>query len=162
MSRIVLNDLTFEAKSGDQLENVSMELASPQMIAICSNDQGATTALEQLVIGNGKILDGSIMINDQNVKDLRHHHGTNIIASLAMIELRGHKVEKVIKRALRRQANALSLKATLQMAQSLDIHADDRVATLTAIQRQELKLIILLALRRPIVMLEDGLDYLIR
>jgi ABC-2 type transport system ATP-binding protein len=160
LSRIVLNDLTFEAKSGDQLENVSMELASPQMIAICSNDQGATTALEQLVIGNGKILDGSIMINDQNVKDLRHHHGTNIIASLAMIELRGHKVEKVIKRALRRQANALSLKATLQMAQSLDIHADDRVATLTAIQRQELKLIILLALRRPIVMLEDGLDTL--
>lgn len=36
LSSIVLDNLTFDAKSGDQLENVSLELTSPQVIAFCS------------------------------------------------------------------------------------------------------------------------------
>lgn len=46
MSNIVLDNLTFDAKSGDQLENVSLELTSPQVVAFCSNDNGATTVLK--------------------------------------------------------------------------------------------------------------------
>lgn len=55
MSSIVLDNLTFDAKSGDQLENVSLELTSPQVIAFCSNDNGATTALKQLLDAQGSI-----------------------------------------------------------------------------------------------------------
>lgn len=159
MSRIVLNDLTFEAKSGDQLEGVSMELTSPQMVAICSDDQGAASAVEQLVAGIGKVLDGSAQVNDQDVTHLKRRHAATV-ASLDEIDLRGRRVGKVIKKALRRQPNALSLAATTQLAQSLGIQVDARLASLTDVQQQELKLVILLALRRPIVMLQDGLDAL--
>ena len=33
MSSITINDLVYDAKSGDQLDNVSLELKSPQVVA---------------------------------------------------------------------------------------------------------------------------------
>ncbi|WP_267201985.1 multidrug ABC transporter ATPase [Limosilactobacillus kribbianus] len=159
LSRIVLNDVTFEAKSGDQLEGVSLELTSPQMVAICSDDQGAPNALEQLLAGTGKVLDGSAAVNDQDVSHQKRHYADNI-ASLAEIDLRGRQVNKAIKKALRHQDNALSQAATEQLAQSLGVQMDARLADLDAVQQQKLKLAVLLALRRPIVLLQDGLDIL--
>ena len=55
MSSITINDLVYDAKSGDQLDNVSLELKSPQVIGICSNDTGAAAALEDLLSVRGKI-----------------------------------------------------------------------------------------------------------
>lgn len=157
MSRISLSNLTFEAKSGDQLEDVSMELTSPQMVAICSNDDGATSSLEQLIVGAGKVLDGDVTVNGQDLKYLRRHHD-DVIANLAEISLRGRTVEKAIQKACRHQDGALSLDATLQMLQPLDIQPETKLADLSDNQQQELKLIIMLALRRSIVVLDQGLD----
>ena len=159
MSRISLSNLTFEAKSGDQLEDVSMELTSPQMVAICSNDDGATSSLEQLIVGAGKVLDGDVTVNGQGLKYLRRHHD-DVIANLAEISLRGRTVEKAIQKACRHQDGALSLDATLQMLQPLDIQPETKLADLSDNQQQELKLIIMLALRRSIVVLDQGLDKL--
>lgn len=159
MSRISLSNLTFEAKSGDQLEDVSMELTSPQMVAICSNDDGATSSLEQLIVGAGKVLDGDVTVNGQDLKYLRRHHD-DVIANLAEISLRGRTVEKAIQKACRHQDGALSLDATLQMLQPLDIQPETKLADLSDNQQQELKLIIMLALRRSIVILDQGLDKL--
>ena len=159
MSRISLSNLTFEAKSGDQLEDVSMELTSPQMVAICSNDDGATSSLEQLIVGAGKVLDGDVTVNGQDLKYLRRHHD-DVIANLAEISLRGRTVEKAIRKACRHQDGALSLDATLQMLQPLDIQPETKLADLSDNQQQELKLIIMLALRRSIVVLDQGLDKL--
>lgn len=159
MSRISLSNLTFEAKSGDQLEDVSMELTSPQMVAICSNDDGATSSLEQLIVGAGKVLDGDVTVNGQDLKYLRRHHD-DVIANLAEISLRGRTVEKAIQKACRHQDGALSLDATLQMLQPLDIQPETKLADLSDNQQQELKLIIMLALRRSIVVLDQGLDKL--
>ena len=159
MSRISLSNLTFEAKSGDQLEDVSMELTSPQMVAICSNDDGATSSLEQLIVGAGKVLDGDVTVNGQDLKYLRRHHD-DVIANLAEISLRGRTVEKAIQKACRHQDGALSLDATLQMLQPLDIQPETKLADLSDNQQQELKLIIMLALRRAIVVLDQGLDKL--
>ena len=159
MSRISLSNLTFEAKSGDQLEDVSMELTSPQMVAICSNDDGATSSLEQLIVGAGKVLDGDVTVNGQDLKYLRRHHD-DVIANLAEISLRGRTVEKAIQKASRHQDGALSLDATLQMLQPLDIQPETKLADLSDNQQQELKLIIMLALRRSIVVLDQGLDKL--
>ena len=159
MSRISLSNLTFEAKSGDQLEDVSMELTSPQMVAICSNDDGATSSLEQLIVGAGKVLDGDVTVNGQELKYLRRHHD-DVIANLAEISLRGRTVEKAIQKACRHQDGALSLDATLQMLQPLDIQPETKLADLSDNQQQELKLIIMLALRRSIVVLDQGLDKL--
>ena len=159
MSRISLSNLTFEAKSGDQLEDVSMELTSPQMVAICSNDDGATSSLEQLIVGAGKVLDGDVTVNGQDLKYLRRHHD-DVIANLAEISLRGRTVEKAIQKACRHQDGALSLDSTLQMLQPLDIQPETKLADLSDNQQQELKLIIMLALRRSIVVLDQGLDKL--
>jgi ABC-2 type transport system ATP-binding protein len=159
LSRISLSNLTFEAKSGDQLEDVSMELTSPQMVAICSNDDGATSSLEQLIVGAGKVLDGDVTVNGQDLKYLRRHHD-NVIANLAEISLRGRTVEKAIQKACRHQDGALSLDATLQMLQPLNIQPETKIADLNDNQQQELKLIIMLALRRSIVVLDQGLDKL--
>lgn len=159
MSRISLSNLTFEAKSGDQLEDVSMELTLPQMVAICSNDDGATSSLEQLIVGAGKVLDGDVTVNGQDLKYLRRHHD-DVIANLAEISLRGRTVEKAIQKACRHQDGALSLDATLQMLQPLDIQPETKLADLSDNQQQELKLIIMLALRRSIVVLDQGLDKL--
>ncbi|MCX2187103.1 MULTISPECIES: P-loop NTPase family protein [Limosilactobacillus] len=159
MSRISLSNLTFEAKSGDQLEDVSMELVSPQMVAICSNDDGATSSLEQLVTGAGKVLDGKVSVDGRDLKYLRRHHD-ELIANLAETDLRGRMVEKAIKKACRHQDGALSVDATLKMLQPLGLQPDTKLAALNDRQQQELKIIILLALRRPVVVLGRGLDQL--
>ncbi|WP_288658523.1 multidrug ABC transporter ATPase [uncultured Limosilactobacillus sp.] len=159
MSRISLSNLTFEAKSGDQLEDVSMELVSPQMVAICSNDDGATSSLEQLVTGAGKVLDGKVSVDGRDLKYLRRHHD-ELIANLAETDLRGRTVEKAIKKACRHQDGALSVDATLKMLQPLGLQPDTKLAALNDRQQQELKIIILLALRRPVVVLGRGLDQL--
>lgn len=54
VSSVVLNNLTFEAKSGDELEEVSLGLMSPQMVALCSNSTAPVAALEQLLMNQGK------------------------------------------------------------------------------------------------------------
>ncbi|MFQ9707050.1 MAG: multidrug ABC transporter ATPase [Limosilactobacillus pontis] len=159
MSRISLSNLMFEAKSGDQLEDVSMELVSPQMVAICSNDEGAASSLEQLITGAGKVLDGDANVNGHNLKYLRRHHD-ELIANLAEIDLRGRTIEKAIKKTCRHQDGALSLEATLKMLQPLALQADTKIAALNDSQQQELKIILLLALRRPIVVVGQGLDQL--
>lgn len=159
MSRISLSNLTFAAKSGDQLEDVSMELTSPQMIAICSNDDGAAASLEQLITGAGKVLDGSVTVNGQDLKKLRRHHD-DVVANLAEVELRGRTVERAIQKACRHQDGALNMDAILAMLQPLNIQPETKLANLNDNQQQELKLIILLALRRSVVVLGHGLDKL--
>ncbi|MGN1279623.1 MAG: multidrug ABC transporter ATPase [Limosilactobacillus sp.] len=159
MRRISLSNLTFEAKSGDQLEDVSMELTSPQMVAFCSNDDGAAASLEQLITGAGKVLDGTVSVDGQDLKHIRRHHD-DVVGNLAAVELRGRTVERAIQKACRHQKGALSLEAVLAMLQPLKIQLATRLADLNDNQQQELKLIILLALRRPIVVLGHGLDKL--
>lgn len=136
-----------------------MELTSPQMVAICSNDDGATESLEQLVAGAGKVVDGDVTINGQDLKYLRRHHD-NEIATLAAIDLRGRTIEKAVKKACHHQDGALSLDATIKMLAPLGLQPATKIATLNDGQQQELKIIILLALRRPIVVLGRGLDQL--
>lgn len=157
MSSIMMNNLTFEAKSGDQLEEVSMDLSSPQMVAFCSNDNGAVSAIEQLLAAQGRVLDGEVTVNGQKLRDVRRH-SSSIMASFAEVGLRGRTVEKTIKKALRHHDGALNLNLTIRMANSLNIQADTRIADLSANQQQELRLIILLAYRRKIVTLEDAFD----
>lgn len=134
-----------------------MELVSPQMVAICSNDDGATSSLEQLVTGAGKVLDGKVNVDGRDLKYLRRHHD-ELIANLVETDLRGRTVEKVIKKACRHQDGALSVDATLKMLQPLGLQPDTKLAVLNDRQQQELKIIILLALRRPVVVLGRGLD----
>ena len=136
-----------------------MELVSPQMVAICSNDDGATSSLEQLVTGAGKVLDGKVSVDGRDLKYLRRHHD-ELIANLAETDLRGRTVEKAIKKACRHQDGALSVDATLKMLQPLGLQPDTKLAALNDRQQQELKIIILLALRRPVVVLGRGLDQL--
>lgn len=151
-----MNNLTFEAKSGDQLEEVSFDLSSPQMVALCSNDDGAVSALEQLLEAQGKIIDGQVTINGQELRQLRH--SKPLMANFAAVELKGRTVEKAIKKALRHQDGALSLNATLSMVNSLGIQATSRLADLSNNQQRELKIVVLLAYRRQIVALENAFD----
>lgn len=157
MSSVVLNGVTFEAKSGDQLEDVSMGLMSPKMVAICSSDNGPAAALNQLLLSRGKIEDGSVEVNGQDVSAFRRHP-EKVMAFFDAVQLKGKTVEKAIRRALRHVDGALDIKQTLRMLLPLDIKYDMKVSLLSELQQQELKIIILLALCRPVVVLGKALD----
>ena len=156
---MVLSNLTFEAKSGDQLEEVSLGLMSPKMVAICSDNAGTVLALEQLLMDQGKIIEGSAQINGEDITKYKRHP-ERVVASFDQTVLKGKTVEKAIARALKHVKGALDVTQTLQMLLPLGIKYDEKVATLSAAQQQELRIIILLALRRPVVFLSDGLDQL--
>lgn len=159
MSSVVLTNLTFEAKSGDQLEAVSLGLMSPKTIAICSDNGGTALALEQLLMNQGKIIEGSAQINGEDITKFKHHP-ERVVASFDRVELKGKTVEKTIARALRHMKGALDVTQTLQMLLPLGIKYDEKVAALNPSQQQELRIIILLALCRPVVFLGDSLDQL--
>lgn len=159
MSSVVLSNLTFEAKSGDQLEEVSLGLMSPKMVAICSDNAGTVLALEQLLMDQGKIIEGSAQINGEDITKYKRHP-ERVVASFDQTVLKGKTVEKAIARALKHVKGALDVTQTLQMLLPLGIKYDEKVATLSTAQQQELRIIILLALRRPVVFLSDGLDQL--
>lgn len=159
MSSVVLSNLTFEAKSGDQLEEVSLGLMSPKMVAICSDNAGTVLALEQLLMDQGKIIEGSAQINGEDITKYKRHP-ERVVASFDQTVLKGKTVEKAIARALKHVKGALDVTQTLQMLLPLGIKYDEKVATLSAAQQQELRIIILLALRRSVVFLSDGLDQL--
>lgn len=159
MSSVVLSNLTFEAKSRDQLEEVSLGLMSPKMVAICSDNAGTVLALEQLLMDQGKIIEGSAQINGEDITKYKRHP-ERVVASFDQTVLKGKTVEKAIARALKHVKGALDVTQTLQMLLPLGIKYDEKVATLSAAQQQELRIIILLALRRPVVFLSDGLDQL--
>lgn len=159
MSSVVLSNLTFEAKSGDQLEEVSLGLMSPKMVAICSDNAGTVLALEQLLMDQGKIIEGSAQINGEDITKYKRHP-ERVVASFDQTVLKGKTVEKAIARALKHVKGALDVTQTLQMLLPLGIKYDEKVATLGAAQQQELRIIILLALRWPVVFLSDGLDQL--
>lgn len=159
MSSVVLSNLTFEAKSGDQLEEVSLGVMSPKMVAICSDNAGTVLALEQLLMDQGKIIEGSAQINGEDITKYKRHP-ERVVASFDQTVLKGKTVEKAIARALKHVKGALDVTQTLQMLLPLGIKYDEKVATLSTAQQQELRIIILLALRRPVVFLSDGLDQL--
>lgn len=159
VSSVVLNNLTFEAKSGDQLEEVSLGLMAPKMVALCSENNGPAMAVEQLLMDEGKIIEGSAQVNGEDISTFRRHP-ERVIASFDRVPLKGKTVEKAIAHATKHMKGALDVKQTLQMLVSLGIKYDQKVAALSDSQQQELRIIILLALRRPVVFLGDALDYL--
>ena len=158
MSSIVLNDLTFDAKSGDQSEEVSLELTSPQVVAICSNDNGATNALKQLFDNRGAIEKGTAEINGEPVNHFNRRRGNYLVAHFADVELKGKTVLKAVRNALHRQENVLTVDQTLEMLESLSIVPGKRIDELSADDQQKLRIVILLAWCRPIVLLEDAYD----
>ena len=131
MSSIVLDNLTFDAKSGDQLENVSLELTSPQVIAFCSNDNGATTALKQLLDAQGSIEEGSVLVNGEPLGKVNRRHGNPLVAHFDDIELKGKTVLKAVKNCLKHHQNVLTIDQTNQMLESLGIVPGRRVADYT-------------------------------
>ena len=133
MSSVVLSNLTFEAKSGDQLEEVSLGLMSPKMVAICSDNAGTVLALEQLLMDQGKIIEGSAQINGEDITKYKRHP-ERVVASFDQTVLKGKTVEKAIARALKHVKGALDVTQTLQMLLPLGIKYDEKVATLSAAQ----------------------------
>lgn len=158
MSSIVLNDLTFDAKSGDQLEEMSLELTSPQVVAICSNDNGATNALKQLFDNRGVIEKGTAEINGEPVSNFNRRRGNYLVAHFADVELKGKTVLKAVRNALHHKENVLTVDQTLEMLESLGIVPGKRIDELGSDDQQKLRIVILLAWCRPIVLLENAYD----
>lgn len=160
MSSIVLDNLTFDAKSGDQLESVSLELNSPQVVALCSNDDGAPAALEQLLDGQGSLEEGSITVNGEPLGKINRRRGNPQVAHFDDVELKGKTVLKVVKNNLKHQQNVLTVDQTNQMLESLGIVPGKRIADLSEDDQQKLRIVLLLSWCRPIVFLDDALDNL--
>lgn len=159
MSNITINNLTFDAKSGDQLDNVSLDLTSPQVVGICSNDNGAATAIEDVLAVRGKILNGDVTINGVPFKKYKRQ-GKKEIGRISDVVVKGKTVEKAVAHALKHRENALTPEQALQILSSLNINGDQIVAGLDEEKQNELKLAILLAWQCPIVLLGDSLDSL--
>ncbi|MCD7118080.1 multidrug ABC transporter ATPase [Limosilactobacillus albertensis] len=157
LSSITINDLIFDAKSGDQLDNVSLELKSPQVVGICSNDTGAATALEDLLAVRGKILNGDVTINGVPFKKYKRQ-SKNEIGRIDDVVLKGKTIEKAVKHALHHKENALTPEQTFEMIKALNLKPDQVVGELSESQQLELRVIILLAWQRPIVILSNAFD----
>ena len=157
LSSITINDLVFDAKSGDQLDNVSLELKSPQIVGICSNDTGAATALEDLLAVRGKILNGDVTINGVPFKKYKRQ-SKNEIGRIDDVVLKGKTIEKAIKHALHHKENALTPEQTFEMIKVLNLKPDQAVGELSKSQQLELRLVILLAWQRSIVILSNAFD----
>lgn len=127
MSSVVLSNLTFEAKSGDELTEVSFGLMSPKMAAVCSGSDGAATAIEQLLMGQGKIVEGGVQINGEDISQFKRHP-EQVVASFDRIPLKGRTVEKAIGHAFKRINGTLDMTQTLQMLTPLGIEADRKLA----------------------------------
>ncbi|MBD7894877.1 multidrug ABC transporter ATPase [Limosilactobacillus sp. Sa3CUN2] len=161
MSSIVLDQLTFDAKSGDRLENVSLELTSPQVVAFCSNDDGAPAALKQLLDAQGNIEEGAVTVNGEPLGKINRRRGNPMVAHFDDVELKGKTVLKAVKNSLKHHKDVLTVEQTNQMLESLGIVPGKRVAELTPDEQQKLRIVLLLSLCRPIVLLDnafDGLD----
>lgn len=158
LSSIELNDLVFDAQSGDQLEDVSLQLTSPQVVAFCSNDDGATEALKQLFDNRGAIEKGTAEVNGQSVTQVNHRRGNSLVAHFADVELKGKTVLKVVRNALHRKQGVLTVDQTLAMLESLSIVPGKKISELSADDQQKLRIVIVLAWCRPIVLLEDAFD----
>lgn len=158
LSSIELNDLVFDAQSGDQLEDVSLQLTSPQVVAICSNDSGATNALKQLFDNRGVIEKGTAVVNGQPVTHVNHRRGNSMVAHFADVELKGKTVLKVVRNALNHKQNVLTVDQTLAMLESLGIVPGKKISELSTDDQQKLRIVIILAWCRPVVLLEEALD----
>ncbi|WP_076459940.1 multidrug ABC transporter ATPase [Limosilactobacillus caccae] len=157
MSNITINNLTFDAKSGDQLDDFSIELNSPQVVGICSNDSGAATAIDELLAVRGKILNGDVTINGVPFKKYKRQSKSEV-GRIGDVAIKGKTVEKAVTHALKHHDNALSPEQALQLVASLNFSADQLIASLTDEQKKELQLTILLAWQCPIVILNNSLD----
>lgn len=160
LSSIVLDNLTFSAKSGDQLENVSLELRSPQVIALCSKEDGAPVALEQLLDAQGDIEEGAVTVNGEPLGKFKRHRGNPLVAHFGDVELKGKTVLKAVKNALKHHQNVLTVEQSSQMLESLGIVLGKRLTELTPDEQQKLKIVLLLSWCRPIVFLDDAFDNL--
>ncbi|MBB1062693.1 multidrug ABC transporter ATPase [Limosilactobacillus fastidiosus] len=158
MSSIVLDQLTFDAKSGDRLKNVSLELTSPQVVAFCSNDDSTLVALKQLLNAQGNIEEGTVTVNGEPLGKINHRRGNPMVAHFDDVELKGKTVLKAVKNHLKHRKNVLTVEQTNQMLESLGIVPGTRVAELTPDEQQKLRIILLLSLCRPIVLLDNALD----
>lgn len=159
MSTITLNDLTYDAKSGDQLDEVTLELTSPRIVGICSNDSGAANALDDLLAVRGKILHGSVIINDVPLKNYKRQ-SKHEIGRLRDVSLKGKTIEKAVSHGLHHHKGALTTEQTLQMLKAFQLTPERLVAELDESQQQVVRLIVLLAWQCPILLLENGLDQL--
>ena len=130
MSSIVLDQLTFDAKSGDRLENVSLELTSPQVVAFCSNDDGAPAALKQLLDAQGNIEEGAVTVNGEPLGKINRRRGNPMVAHFDDVELKGKTVLKAVKNSLKHHKDVLTVEQTNQMLESLGIVTGKTVSEL--------------------------------
>lgn len=159
MSTITINDLTYDAKSGDQLDEVTLELVSPRIVGICSNDNGAANALDDLLAVRGKVLHGSVIINEVPLKNYKRQ-SKHEIGRLRDVSLKGKTIEKAVNHGLHHHKGALTAEQTLQMLKAFKLTPERLVAELDKSQQQVLRLVVLLAWQCPIILLENGLDQL--
>lgn len=158
LSSIVLDNLTFEAKSGDQLKQVSLKLNSPQVIAFCSSDNGASEAFKQLLDTEGALVEGEVTVDGQPLGKHKRHRGNPQVAHFADVDLKGKTVAKVVKATLKHRQNVLTEEQTFQMLESLGITPGSKIQELSADDQQKLRIVLVLSWCRPIVMLDNAFD----
>lgn len=160
VATITLDNCSFEAKSGDELEAVTMSIQSPAVVGICAADQGPMAAIMQLLQKRGKFYDGSATVNGQDVESMRRKDLEALVATPEDIQLRGRNVEKAVEKALRHFPNALSPDQVDGMLSQLNVDDQAKVRDLTEGQATELEIVLLISRRQPIVVLNYALDVL--
>lgn len=160
VATITLDNCSFEAKSGDELEAVTMSIQSPAVVGICAADQGPMAAIMQLLQKRGKLYDGTVTINDEDIDNIRRRELNNLVATPEDVDLRGRTVEKAIEKGLRHFDSALTVEQAEGILSQLNIDSDSRLRDLSEGEQTELEIVILISRRLPIVVLNYALDIL--
>lgn len=160
MATITLDNCSFEAKSGDELKAVTMSITSPAVVGICAADQGPMAAMMQLLQKRGKLYDGTVTINGQDLEQMRRRELESLVSTPEDVQLRGRTVEKAIAKSLRHFETALTVEQVEGILTQLNIDADKHLRELTPDEETELEIVLLISRRLPIVVFNYALDAL--
>lgn len=161
VTEIVANELNFSAPNGSEMVNASFELQSPQLVAICSDDDGLVTALADALTGQLDDLEGDLQINGESVTTSTQQTSQMIsVASDLQLKPRKH-IDEWVQKLIGETDHAITWDQTKQLFDAFDIDTSQRVKNLSDEQLRLMQVIIPTILYFPIIILDQEFDKLV-
>lgn len=153
MAAITVHNLTIDADNGSQLSQIDLTLRSPNVVALCSDDPLFGETLFALLRRLGRPETGTITVNDQNLKKVRHPE--KMMGMLADVKIKDRwTIQRAIKVAQKDSEHPITEEQANLILQQFNLNLQMPISRLTTMQKTELKIILLLV-RQPAILLLD-------
>lgn len=159
MVEIAIHNLTIEAENGSQLSNIDMTLQSPNVAAFCSDDPLFGETLFALLRKRGQPTSGTIQINSQPLKTLRHPE--KIIGMLDDFKIKDHwLIQKAIRQAQKSSDHSIDDEQAELILKQFALDGQHSIGSLSLDQKITLRIILLLVKQPNVILLDHATDQL--